>query len=369
MTSNSSEKSEKKISESKSILAKFQSFFSPTKTSHRKITTCDLGRMRTVLLELEKRSDHLFIHQFKIIKNAIREQKTSSVLESFLNGKVFSNVGIRASLKGHAVVIRFIRFPKMSHEELKSAMSFEAEQYIPFKLNEVALDFAVIENSIKTSDGEKMEVMIVAIKKQDLEPTLEVFRLLDVKLSLLDVDILAALTALEYFHPVDFSQHIAFLDLGTELSTLGFVRDGKPHFIRDISYGTYDLHKRLKTKTGISDDECDAILENKEKPSDEAASAIKESLESLVGDLRISFDYYHDQALSVSHPQPIGKVFVCGGAVNELILKTLEMGLKMPVKSMDVLGKIQFSELADRNEFAANASLLTVALGLGIREQ
>lgn len=353
-------------SSSSRFLGRFLPGVRPKKTASSKITVCDLGRTRTVLLELEKRPGHLFIHRMDIIKNAFHDQKPSLVLKPFLDGKKFQKDGIRVALKGHGVVIRFIRFPKMKVEDLRSAMKYEAEQYIPFELNDVVLDFGVVEESLKVDEGEKMEVMLAVIKRQELEPTLEIFRNLECRLSVVDVDILSALAALEYFHPEAFGGHVGLLDLGTEISTLGIVRDGKPRFIRDISYGFYDLFKRLKTRSNLTEEKIDRLFEKNESPAPEETQAISESLDGLIGDLRVSFDYYHDQS---GQSKPLTKLFLSGGVSHPSILKILGDGLQIPVVNMDILSKVKGAKEVDQESLQVNAALLPVALGLGLREE
>ena len=348
------------------LLGDFSSKIMTKKTVISKVTVCDLDHARTVLLELEKRPDHLFIHRMDIIKNAFRDQKPALVLKPFLDGKRFSKDGIRVALKGHGVVIRFVRFPKMKVEDLRSAMKYEAEQYIPFELNDVVLDFGVIEESVKTDDGEKMEVMLAVVKRQELDPTLEIFRNLECRLSVVDVNILAAMAALEYFHPEDFSGHCGLLDLGTEISTLGIIREGNPRFIRDISYGTYDLYKRLKTRSNLVDEKIEKLFEKNDPCSPEEMQAITESLEGLVGDLRVSFDYYHDQS---GQSKPITKLFLSGGISHPIVLQVLSAGLQIPVVCMDTLAKIRWAPEIDQELLKTNAALLSVALGLGLREE
>ena len=270
------------------------------------------------------------------------------------------------SLKGHGIVIRFIRFPAMKIEDLRSAMKYEAEQYIPFELSDVVLDFGVVEPSLKTDEGDKMEVMLAVIKRQELDPTLEIFRNLECSLSVVDVDILSVMAAMEYFHPVDFSGHTGILDLGAEISTLGIVREGKPRFIRDISYGTYDLFKRMKTRSNLTDEKIEQFFEKNQTPSQEEGQAIAESLDGLIGDLRVSFDYYHDQS---GQSQPITKLFLSGSLSHPAVLKALSDGLQIPVVGMDLLGKIQCSPEVDPAVLKMNEALLPVALGLGLREE
>ncbi|OGX12983.1 MAG: hypothetical protein A2351_04010 [Omnitrophica bacterium RIFOXYB12_FULL_50_7] len=344
----------------------FLSKILPQKPTSFKVTVCDLDRTRMVLLELEKCVDHLFVHRIEIIKNASLDQKPALVLKPFLDGKKFRKEGVRVALKGHGVVIRYIRFPKMKTEDLRSAMKYEAEKYIPFELNDVVLDFGVVEESFKTDDGEKMEVMLVVIKRQELEPTLEIFRNLECRLSVVDVHILSAMAALEYFHPEDFAGHVGLLDLGAEISTLGIVRDGKPRFVRDISYGTFDLHKRLKTRSNLLDEKIEKLFEKHEAPTPDEMQTITESLAGLIGDLRVSFDYYHDQS---GQSKPVTKIFLCGGVSHPLVLKALSEGLQIPVVSMDILPKLKWAPDVDPELLKIHAALLPVPLGLGLREE
>lgn len=331
-----------------------------------RVTACDLGREQTVLVDLEKCSDHILIHRLEILKNTFRDQSPALVLKPFLDGKKFQRDGIRTALKGHGVVIRFIRFPKMKIEELRSAMKYEVEQYIPFELKDVVLDFDVVEESLRTDDGEKMEVMLAVIKRPELDSMLETFRNLECRLSVVDVNILSAMTALEYFNPADFSGHVGLLDFGGEISTLGIIRDGKPRFIRDLSYGTLDLCKRLKTRSNLPDERIEKLCESHAEPSPEETKAISESLEGLIGDLRVSFDYYHDQS---GPARSLAKLFVTGGTAHPVVLKALSDGLHIPVSCIDILSKVRCAPEIDPELLKANTSFLPVALGLGIRDE
>ncbi|MFA5167624.1 MAG: pilus assembly protein PilM [Candidatus Omnitrophota bacterium] len=344
----------------------FSSRFLPKKMTALKITVCDLDRTQTVLLELEKRFDHLFVHRINIVKNASRDQKLSLALKPFLDGKKFRKDGVRVALRGHGVVIRFIHFPRMKIENLRDAIKREAEQYIPFELNNVVFDFGVVEDDLKTDDGEKMEVMLVVIKRQELEPLLEIFHNLECRLSVVDVNILAVMTALEYFHPEDFAGHTGLLDLGAEISTLGIVRDGKPRFVRDIPYGTCDLHRQVKTRSSLMGEKIEKLFEKNEVLTPEEIQAVRESLEGLIGDLRVSFHYYHDQS---GQSKPVKKLFLSGGISHPAVLKALSEGLQIPVVSMEILTKIKWAPDVDSELLKTHAALLPALLGLGLRER
>ncbi|MFA5159028.1 MAG: pilus assembly protein PilM [Candidatus Omnitrophota bacterium] len=331
-----------------------------------RVTMCDLDRPQTVLLELEKRFDHLFVHHIDIIKNTFQDQKLSLVLKPFLDGKKFQRNEVRVAFRGHGVVIRFIHLPKMKVEDLRGAIAREVEQYIPFEPSDVMFDFGVVEEDLKTDDGAKMEVMLVAIKRQELEPILETFRSLGCRLSVVDVNILSAMAALEYFHPQDFAGHTGLLDLGAEISTLGIVRDKKPRFVRDIPYGIWDLHRGLKTRSNLTDEKIGKLFAKNEAPTLEEIQAIGEGLEGLIRDLHVSFDYYHDQS---GHSKSVKKLFLTGGISHPAVLKALSEGLQVPVVSMEILTKIKWAPDIDPELLKTNVAFLPVLLGLGLRER
>jgi type IV pilus assembly protein PilM len=339
----------------------------PKGPSAPRATVCDLGRSKIVLLELSRRSDGVFIEKFELIKNALQDTKPSLLLKPFFESGKFSRENIRVTLKGHGVILRFIRFPRMKPEDLRGAMQYEVEQYIPFELKDCVMDYAIIDESVKTEEGEKMEVLLAVVKRQEVEPTVEVFRNLECKLSVIDVDILSAMSALECFYPEDAAGHSAILDIGTEISTLGIMREGKPRFIRDIPYGTYDVHKRLRSKTSLSDEEIDTLFDRNAEEKPDVAVAISESLDGFIGDLKVSFDYYRDQSRVAGH---IGKLFVSGvGSLHPVVIGTLSEGLGIPVLGMDVLPKLKWADTVDGEQLKKHQSLLPVALGLGLRSE
>ncbi|HOG23834.1 MAG TPA: pilus assembly protein PilM [Candidatus Omnitrophota bacterium] len=330
-------------------------------------TVCDLGRSKIILLELARRPDGLFIEKFELIKNPLQDSQPSLLLKPFFDSKKFSRDNIRVTLKGHGVIMRFIRFPKMKREDLKSALQFEVEQYIPFELKDCVMDYAVVDENVKAEDGEKMEILLAVVKRQDVDPTVEIFRNLECNLSVIDVDILSALSALEYFYPEDVAGHVALLDIGTEISTLGIVMDGKPRFIRDISYGTYDVLKRLRLRTSMPEDEIEGIFDRNTEENSEVVTAMTESLEGFIGDLKVSFDYYREQLHAA---KPVGKIFISGGgSLHPILLRVLSGGLGIPAEGMEVLSKLRWDDTVDAEQLRKHQAFLPVALGLALRPE
>ncbi len=254
----------------------------------------------------------------------------------------------------------------MDAAELKNALLYEIEQYIPFKADEVIWDAIIVEDSVPLPDGQSgMSVLLAAVKREDIYGLTDLFRKAGFELELVDVDALTLINALEFFHPLEFADAAGILDIGTEISTLSVIQQGKPRFIRDISYGGMDMLKRLKRKTGLSEEKAVEELMN-DSPSPEVIPVLKAALGDLISDLRVSLNYYLDQVPSA---QPIKHLFALGGGgAYRLTLETLHEQLSIPVEAMHIFDKLQIHPSVDAAALERDQMLLPVAVGLALRE-
>jgi type IV pilus assembly protein PilM len=229
----------------------------------------------------------------------------------------------------------------------------------------VLWDFYLLEENIQTSSGMVMNVLLTAVKRDELYATIKIFQDAGLEIELIDVDALAAINALAFFYPERFQSPVAILDIGTEISTLSVSHQGKPRFIRDISFGGLDTLKRLKRKLALSQDQALEQIEVDRAPTPEAAAILKESIGDLVTDLKVSLNYYLDQ---VPGSEPVKQLFVGGGGgYHPIVTETLKTHLGISVEAMDILSKVELAPDIDAQLIKKNQGLLPVSLGLLIR--
>ena len=338
----------------------------PQKIAAPKIClACDFGKSKIVFLEVEKSDQGIKLLKFQKIPRPVEKEKDSAALNSaFENGK-YNSRKVRISVKGQGVIIRFVQFPQMKPEELRNAISFEIDQYIPFKSHEVIWDFHILEENLPIASGAGMNVLLSAVKRDELYATLKIFQEAGLEVELIDVDALAAINALNFFYPERLQNPAAILDIGTEISTLSVAHLGKPRFIRDISFGGLDILKRLKRKLGLSQEQALQQIEVDQAPTPEATDILKEALGDLVTDLKVSLNYYLDQT---SGATAVKQLFVGGGGgYHPIVTEILKNSLGFEVEAMDVLGKVQIAPEIDAVMLRKNQGLLPVSLGLLIR--
>lgn len=328
----------------------------------------DFGRSKIVFLEITRFDQVVTLQKFKKTDRPAEKGKDSEVLKAAFAAGAYSTSKVRISVKGQGVILRFIQFPQMKLEELRSAITYEIEQYIPFKAAEVVWDFQILEENVPTqAGGNVMNILLVAVKRDDLYHLIETFKGAGLEIEVIDVDALAAINALEYFHPEKFNSPNAILDIGSDVSTLSIILNGKPRFIRDVSYGGADIIKKLKRKAGLTHDQAAEQVQVDRAPTPEAQAVLKEALGDLVSELKLSLSYYLDQVPSA---EPVKTLSICGGGgYHPTVIETLTEDLGFKVEMMDILSKVQLGPGVEKEVVQANAGLMPIAFGLCLRGQ
>ena len=326
----------------------------------------DFGKSKIVLLEVELFQNKATLTKFHKIARPADHAKDAEVLRQAFESGGYRSEGVRISVKGQGVVLRFIQFPQMKVEELRGAISFEIEQYIPFKAPEVVWDFHVLDENIALpAGGTGMNILLVAVKRDELFNQIQLFQSAGLQIELIDVDALAAINALEFFQPEKLKLPTALLDIGSEVSTLSIILDGKPRFIRDISYGGFDMIKKLKRKLGLTQEQAVQQIEVDQQPTPEAEAILKEALSDLVSELKLSLNYYLDQ---VPGSEPVKALVISGGGgYHPVAVQALTAELGFTVETMDILSSIQLGSGLSPEVIKSNQGLLPVSLGLCVR--
>ncbi len=351
----------------KKIPALFRTPISTSKVRGVSSLSCDLNDQRLLFLETEKTPEGLRILKTAEIDGFKPGEEGIKKLVAVSDQQKFSSKRVRLVVKGSGVVVRFIQFPKMRLEDLKSAISFEAEKYIPFKAEEVIFDYSVLDPDITMSSGTKgMNLLLVAAKRDEICPVVQAFSAAQYEVELVCMNALSYLNGLEYFYPDDFSKCLGALEIGTTISTFAIAREKKPRLIRDVSFGLADLQKKLKRILGVVDDrDMRELLLGTKSSTPGFEEALKESCKNLVSDIKISLDYYLNQAQS---PEPPSKIFAAGeGACFPVLIKTLSEMMGVPFEMVDCSTKVQAADAASADWLKKNRSYLPVILGLAVR--
>ncbi|WP_129127702.1 type IV pilus biogenesis protein PilM [Geomonas oryzae] len=300
-----------------------------------------------------------------IVDNTLMD--SSSIVETVR--QLLTTLGVKAkeaacSISGNSVIIRKISLPVMPVEELEDQIHWEAEQYIPFDINDVNVDFQIL--SPDEQDPSKMNVLLVASKKDIINDYLSVFAESGLKLVVVDVDSFAVQNSYELNYPADPDQVVALVNIGASIFNLNIVRDGISLFTRDVQMGGNLYTEEIQKQFGISSGEAE---EMKLGAADAADPRLKEVLQrvndTIALEMRRSLDFYN----STAGEERITKVFLSGGGAKTLqLVEAVQQRLSLPVELMNPLTNVTVNEKEfDPKYLDEIAPLMSVAVGLATR--
>lgn len=342
-------------------------FANPFKASKIKIPAerlsvgIDIGTSSIKLIKLKLNKDSAELLEFAA---ELSKLNYSEVLKRLNPRQELKNANF--ALSGPATIIRYINLPRMSQDELRQALRFEAQKHIPFNVGEVNLDACILKKDLPDN---KMLVLLAALKKESLKQHLKLIGDAGLAATLIDIDSLALINAFNFSYPQDEgSKHksVALLNIGASFTNLNILEDSIPRLSRDLHLGGNNFTQKLSDLFGIDFASAEAL---KLKPDQERlakiAAGIESVLSSLASEARISFDYYESQCVT-----SVSKIFLSGGgSLFPGLGDMLANLLGIEVEYWDPLKRIQLSSNIDSQKVKAIASQLAVAVGLALRYQ
>ncbi len=163
---------------------------------------------------------------------------------------------VATSVSGNAVIVKKISLPQMSPEELAESIHWEAEQYIPFDIQDVALDYEVIEGS---GGGGNMDVLLVAVKKDKISDYTSAISQAGKTPSVVDVDVFALQNCYEVNYGTDPGRVIALLNVGASIMNINIIKGSTSIFNRDIAVGGNQYTDAIQKDLNISFDQAEAL--------------------------------------------------------------------------------------------------------------
>lgn len=264
------------------------------------------------------------------------------------------------SMAGHSsVIIKRVALPDMSEEELHESIKFEAEQYIPFDIEDVNLDFQIL--GPKEEPGQ-MDVILVAVKRDIINEYLSVVKEAGFNCQIVDVNSFALENIYEVNYEIESGKNIALVNIGASTINMNILKGGMSVFTRDSAVGsnlhtevlqrefnlTYDVAERLKRGEAVENI----------SPQD-AFSVMELASEEIIGEVNRSLEYFHEE---------INEVVLSGGcALVKDFQKLLAEKIGVETKILQPFKNIRIPKKFDMTYIEEVAPILSVAAGLALR--
>ncbi|MFA6004180.1 MAG: type IV pilus assembly protein PilM [Elusimicrobiota bacterium] len=306
-----------------------------------------------------------------------KKAQAINVLRAFLIEKGIKIKDAASSLSGNSVIVRYVKFPRLTKSELSATLATEAEPFIPFDINEVYLGFYIL-NDIVEDGQKKMETVLVAAKKDLVVSRLDVLQGAGLFPRVIDVDSFALENVYEKSRePKAEAGATLYLNIGHMVTNLSIIDNGITRVVRDvfISGGTltkaimkglqvdFNKAEELKKSYGVLVDAADKekALQDGDREALGVSQAVSAVVKDLVAEVHRSVDFY----LSQGPERSIGRIVLAGGTARlKNLAKHLSAELKVPVS---VLEPFSFMKNVPGDIPAELAPAFGVAVGLSLR--
>lgn len=337
----------------------------------------DIGSSSVKVVQIKETSKGLQLVNFgfeplpaqTIVDGAIMNQ--GAVVEAIRTLR--DNLGIKGrevatAISGHSVIIKKIKVPPMTPEELEEQIPWEAEHHIPFSKDDVEIDHQLVGND---ASGGQMELLLVAAKKEVVADYSMVIREAKLVPVIMDVAAFTIQNAFEANYPVVPEEAIAIINIGATLSNINIIAGGTSAFTRDVTVGGNAFTEEIQKRLNVSQEEAEAwkIGSAGESVSEvvpqEVEAVIASVADGVAGKFQRSLDFY----LASSSDATITKIYLCGGSAKVPALqKALETKARCAVEVMDPFRKITVDEHRFDITFVQQHSAeAAVAVGLSLR--
>ena len=346
----------------------------------------DIGWRAIKLVQLEKKGKkirllktglHLISYKEKEGEAARFEEITKGLNQLLVELKISPNRFFNIALSGQSVFIRAIQVIAVSYDKLKQHIRFEAEQQIPFSLNEVLWDYCMVNpdkkkaSQIQKSGSGQWKVILAAIKKSLVDHQLEFIQRIKGKCHLVDVGPVALHNSLCFTDPNLSKQTTVFVDMGARGTHL-VVADKGEVWIRSFPLGSDRLTQVVAENLKISFAEAEVLKQRvglvptNDLVEKETAQAMNPGVAELLDEIGRSLEYYHTQVggstTRGADSKPSKIILGGGGAFLKGIIPIFEEKLGIPVQMWN-----GFEKLSVRSGKTESQAQFVTALGLALR--
>lgn len=343
----------------------------------KKIFALDIGSYSIKLVELKetKKGYHLVnmasapLPPEAIVDGALMD--TGVIVDAIKNLTASAGVkggDVAVSVSGHSVIIKKITLPAMTENELADSIQWEAEQYIPFDIADVNLDFQIL--GTNAVDQTQIDVLLVAAKKEIIDDYTAVIAEAGLNAVVIDIDAFAVQNMVEINYPPEEGEVVATVNIGAELSNINIIKDGVSLFTRDVANAGNQFTEEIQKRYGVSYEDADAAKLGAEVEG-VVASDIKEVLQEVSGMLSSEIARTIDFFMATNPEDSVRKAYICGGgAKTEGLDKALADKLGVPVEVVNPFNAISYNEKNFDPEYLADvAPSFGVAVGLSLRRE
>jgi len=289
----------------------------------------------------------------------------AEAIRRLFENKAFKSKEVAASLSGNAVIVKKITLPVMTEAELAESIYWEAEQYVPYDIQDVNLDYQILDAGTGADSKGTMEVLLVAAKKEKIADYTGVISQAGRTPVVVDVDAFALQNAYEMNYGLDPLAVVVLLNAGASAININILTGGQSLFTRDISIGGNAYTEAVQKELNLPSEAAEQVKKGQPVDGasfDEVRPVLHAVTENVLLEIQKTFDFFKATAAS----DRIDRIYLSGGASRvDGFAAALEERFGTPVELFDPFKKMAF-EPAKLGVTDPDALVPTAAVVVGL---
>jgi type IV pilus assembly protein PilM len=304
-----------------------------------------------------------------IVDGAIIDSATvADAIRRLFDAKGFKGKDVAAALSGSSVIVKKISLPAMSEQDLSDSIYWEAEQYIPFDIQDVNLDYQILDSGNGPTSEGTMDVLLVAAKKDKIADYTSVITQAGCSPAIVDVDAFALQNAYEANYGLDAGSVVVLLNAGASAINVNILSGGQSVFTRDVSMGGNAFTEAVQKELNLPYDAAEQLKKGTSVDHvsyDDATLVLRAVTDNVLLEVEKTFDFFKATAAN----ETINRIVLSGGASRvDGFTDALRDRFETEVEHFDPFRQIAFDGRRLGVSSEEMAPVAAVALGLALRK-
>lgn len=341
----------------------------------RQLVGLDISSSSVKLLELSRKGDRYTVEAYAVEPlppNAVTDKSiTDQTLVSEAVQRALNRAGTRTkqaavAVSGASVITKMIQLPVgLSDSQMESQIREEAGQYIPYPIDEVNVDFQVVESS----GGEQVDVLLAACRKEQVEQRCEAVQLAGLTPIVVDIEAHAIENACQFLRQQmpdsGNNRTVALVDMGSTTTSVLVLHNLKTVYTRDQAFGGKQLTEDIMRRYGMSYEEAGRAKKTGQLPEDYQSEVLSHFITDMAQQVDRSLQFFFSAATQFSNVDQIILAGGCAGIPG--VESIIQERLQVPTVIAKPFAGMSVSSRAKPAALAKEESALLLAAGLAFR--
>lgn len=336
----------------------------------------DISSSSVKLLELSKHGDRYRVESYAVEplpadavveKNITNVEAVGEVLKRVVSKSRTSVKNVAVAVSGSAVITKVIQMDSgMNEFEMEDQIALEADQYIPYPLDEVAIDFEV--QGPSEDNPERVDVLLAACRKENVDVREDVMEIADLNTKVVDVEAYALERAYALIEPQLDSQGeelvVAVVDIGATMTTLSVLAEGQTVYTREQIFGGKQLTEEIQRRYGLSVEEAGLAKKQGGLPDDYEEEVLMPFREAVVQQVARALQFF----FGASQYNVVDYVVLAGGTSSiQGLTEMVEEKTGTPTLVANPFANMSVGSRVNASALGNDAPSLMIACGLAMR--